>query len=174
MYKLSAFYFARTSSDMPMDLVIPTVFILIVYFMSGLRTDNAKYFFENYFSVILVSECLSSLCSLGCKCSANNYPDVDEFAPSNCFQLRSLAFLKPRFQCYAALPTPMMPCLPGDAGVPVIRLAPRNPGHGRQGCADGALTKVSGPMCIMATCRAPYACKQLHSVGTQSSCQQDV
>ena len=58
MYKLSAFYFARTSSDMPLDLVIPTVFILIVYFMSGLRTDGAKYFFENYFSVILV--CLMS------------------------------------------------------------------------------------------------------------------
>ena len=54
MYKLSAFYFARTSSDMPMDLAIPTVFILIVYFMSGLRTDGAKYFFENYFSVVLV------------------------------------------------------------------------------------------------------------------------
>ena len=54
MYKLSAFYFARTSSDMPLDLVIPTIFILIVYFMSGLRTDGAKYFFENYFSVILV------------------------------------------------------------------------------------------------------------------------
>ncbi len=54
MYKLSAFYFARTSSDMPMDLAIPTMFILIVYFMSGLRTDGAKYFFENYFSVVLV------------------------------------------------------------------------------------------------------------------------
>ena len=54
MYKLSAFYFARTSSDMPLDLAIPTVFILIVYFMSGLRTDGAKFFFENYFSVVLV------------------------------------------------------------------------------------------------------------------------
>ena len=54
MYKLSAFYFARTSSDMPLDLAIPTVFIVIVYFMSGLRTDGAKYFFENYLSVVLV------------------------------------------------------------------------------------------------------------------------
>jgi len=37
MYRLSAFYFARTASDLPMDCTIPTVFIIIIYFMSGLK-----------------------------------------------------------------------------------------------------------------------------------------
>ena len=36
MYRLSAFYFARTASDLPMDCTIPTIFIIIIYFMSGL------------------------------------------------------------------------------------------------------------------------------------------
>ena len=57
MYRLSAFYFARMASDLPMDMAIPTVFVIILYFMSGLRTDGAKYFFENYFAVVLVSGC---------------------------------------------------------------------------------------------------------------------
>lgn len=37
MYRLSAFYFARTASDLPIDCTIPTFFIIIVYFMGGLR-----------------------------------------------------------------------------------------------------------------------------------------
>ena len=37
MYRLSAFYFARTASDLPIDCTIPTIFIIIVYFMGGLR-----------------------------------------------------------------------------------------------------------------------------------------
>ena len=37
MYRLSAFYFARTASDLPMDCTIPTIFIIIIYFMSGLE-----------------------------------------------------------------------------------------------------------------------------------------
>ena len=54
MYRLSAFYFARMASDLPLDMAIPTIFVIILYFMSGLRTDNAKYFFENWFAVVLV------------------------------------------------------------------------------------------------------------------------
>ncbi|XP_042439406.1 ABC transporter G family member 22-like [Zingiber officinale] len=39
MYKLSAYFIARTMSDLPLDLILPTVFLLIVYFMAGLRSD---------------------------------------------------------------------------------------------------------------------------------------
>jgi hypothetical protein len=35
MYRLSAFYFARTASDLPMELSIPSIFIIIIYFMVG-------------------------------------------------------------------------------------------------------------------------------------------
>lgn len=35
MYRLSAFYFARTASDLPMELTTPSLFIFIIYFMVG-------------------------------------------------------------------------------------------------------------------------------------------
>lgn len=50
--RLSAFYFARLMSDWPMDFTIPTLFIIVVYFMGGLRY-TAGAFFANYFTVIL-------------------------------------------------------------------------------------------------------------------------
>ena len=60
MYRLSAFYFARTASDLPMDMAIPTLFLLLVYFMGHLRYTAAA-FFSNFFTVILVM--LVGLCS---------------------------------------------------------------------------------------------------------------
>lgn len=54
MYRLSAFYFARLASDLPMDMAIPTIFIILVYFLGGLRVDGAGWFFANWFAVILV------------------------------------------------------------------------------------------------------------------------
>lgn len=53
MYRLSAFYFARTASDLPMDMAIPTLFLVLVYFMGHLRYTAAA-FFSNFFTVILV------------------------------------------------------------------------------------------------------------------------
>ena len=53
MYRLSAFYFARTASDLPMDMAIPTLFLLLVYFMGHLRYTAAA-FFANFSTVILV------------------------------------------------------------------------------------------------------------------------
>ena len=52
MYRLSAFYLARTLSDLPMELTIPTGFILIVYFMGGLKY-SAGAFFGTYGTVVL-------------------------------------------------------------------------------------------------------------------------
>ncbi|XP_039113859.1 ABC transporter G family member 22-like isoform X1 [Dioscorea cayenensis subsp. rotundata] len=44
MYKLSAYFMARTTSDLPLDLILPTLFLLIVYFMAGLRPSPAPFF----------------------------------------------------------------------------------------------------------------------------------
>lgn len=44
MYRLSAFYVARMLADFPTDLSIPTGFIIIVYFMAGLRYDAGAFF----------------------------------------------------------------------------------------------------------------------------------
>ncbi|KAM7507869.1 hypothetical protein LguiA_018322 [Lonicera macranthoides] len=37
MYKLSAYLVARNTSDLPLDLILPIFFLLIVYFMVGLK-----------------------------------------------------------------------------------------------------------------------------------------
>ena len=52
MYRLSAFYFARTLSDVPMEVTIPSLFIIIVYFAAGLRL-TAWAFFANWAAVML-------------------------------------------------------------------------------------------------------------------------
>ncbi|XP_010911944.2 ABC transporter G family member 22 isoform X2 [Elaeis guineensis] len=39
MYKLSAYFMARNMSDLPLDLILPIMFLLIVYFMVGLKPD---------------------------------------------------------------------------------------------------------------------------------------
>lgn len=52
MYRLSAFYIARTASDLPMDFAIPALFLVIIYFMGGLRYSAAA-FFSNFFANML-------------------------------------------------------------------------------------------------------------------------
>ncbi|CAN4089677.1 unnamed protein product [Withania somnifera] len=44
MYRLSAYFLARTTSDIPLDLILPVLFILIVYFMAGLKHDACAFF----------------------------------------------------------------------------------------------------------------------------------
>ena len=52
MYRLSAFYFARTASDVPMEVAVPSIFIIIIYVMAGLR-PTAWAFFANWSAVVL-------------------------------------------------------------------------------------------------------------------------
>ncbi|OVA16169.1 ABC transporter-like [Macleaya cordata] len=44
MYKLSAYFIARNTSDLPLDLILPVVFLVIVYFMVGLRATFSAFF----------------------------------------------------------------------------------------------------------------------------------
>lgn len=37
MYRLSSYYFARMAGDLPMELVLPTIFVTISYWMGGLK-----------------------------------------------------------------------------------------------------------------------------------------
>lgn len=72
MYRLSAFYFARTASDLPMDFAVPTIFIVIIYFMAHLRY-TAQAFFSNFFTVILMGLVSpASTLSLACRQSHIN------------------------------------------------------------------------------------------------------
>lgn len=54
MYRLSAYYIARTASDLPMDCTIPTLFVCIVYWTGGLRV-SALAFLANWASIMLVT-----------------------------------------------------------------------------------------------------------------------
>ncbi|XP_062209937.1 ABC transporter G family member 22-like isoform X2 [Phragmites australis] len=44
MYKLSAYFLARTTSDLPLDLFLPCIFMVIVYFMAGLKATTTQFF----------------------------------------------------------------------------------------------------------------------------------
>ncbi|XP_038697165.1 ABC transporter G family member 22-like isoform X1 [Tripterygium wilfordii] len=44
MYRLSAYFIARTTSDLPLDLLLPTLFLLVVYFMTNLRLSAGPFF----------------------------------------------------------------------------------------------------------------------------------
>ncbi|XP_073062755.1 ABC transporter G family member 22-like isoform X2 [Primulina eburnea] len=52
MYRLSAYFVARTTSDFPLDLLLPVLFLLVVYFMAGLKM-NAGSFFLTMMTVFL-------------------------------------------------------------------------------------------------------------------------
>jgi hypothetical protein len=54
MYRLSAYFVARTTSDLPLDLVLPVLFLLVVYFMAGLRLSAAPFFL----SILTVFLCI--------------------------------------------------------------------------------------------------------------------
>ncbi|KAI9121918.1 hypothetical protein K1719_006607 [Acacia pycnantha] len=61
MYRLSAYFLARTTSDLPLDLILPVLFLIVVYFMAGLRVSAAPFFF----SILTVFLCIVAAQGLG-------------------------------------------------------------------------------------------------------------
>ncbi|KAK1405192.1 ABC transporter domain-containing protein [Heracleum sosnowskyi] len=58
MYRLSSYFMSRVVGDLPMELVLPTVFVIITYWMAGLKRTS-KNFFLTLFSLlynVLVSQ----------------------------------------------------------------------------------------------------------------------
>eukprot|EP00951_Prasinocladus_malaysianus_P010842 scaffold79907_cov42-Prasinocladus_malaysianus.AAC.1 len=52
MYRLSAYYLSRTASDLPISCFFPTLFVVVIYFMGGLRLSAAA-FFANWATTML-------------------------------------------------------------------------------------------------------------------------
>ncbi|CAI8593084.1 unnamed protein product [Vicia faba] len=52
MYRLSSYFTSRMVADLPMELVLPTIFLLITYFMAGLKA-TAIHFFQTLFTLLL-------------------------------------------------------------------------------------------------------------------------
>ncbi|KAK4281756.1 hypothetical protein QN277_013211 [Acacia crassicarpa] len=61
MYRLSAYFVARTTSDIPLDLILPVLFLLVVYFMAGLRLSADSFFY----SILIVFLCIVAAQGLG-------------------------------------------------------------------------------------------------------------
>ncbi|XP_028777517.1 ABC transporter G family member 22 isoform X3 [Neltuma alba] len=61
MYRLSAYFVARTTSDVPLDLILPVLFLLVVYFMAGLRLSAESFFY----SILTVFLCIVAAQGLG-------------------------------------------------------------------------------------------------------------
>ena len=58
MYRLSSYFMSRTIGDLPMELILPTVFITITYWMTGLK-PTAGNFLHTLFALlfcVLVSQ----------------------------------------------------------------------------------------------------------------------
>jgi hypothetical protein len=53
MYRISAYYLASAAGDLPMDCAFPMRFVIIIYFMGGLRLSAAA-FLANVFAMVLV------------------------------------------------------------------------------------------------------------------------
>ncbi|KAJ0970968.1 hypothetical protein J5N97_018927 [Dioscorea zingiberensis] len=43
MYRLSSYFLARTAGDLPMELALPTAFVVIIYWMGGLKADPVTF-----------------------------------------------------------------------------------------------------------------------------------
>ncbi|KAM0058052.1 putative ABC transporter, ABC-2 type transporter [Helianthus debilis subsp. tardiflorus] len=55
MYRLSAYFMARTT-DLPLDLFLPMLFLLVVYFMAGLRLIVDSFFLTIVFLCIVAAQ----------------------------------------------------------------------------------------------------------------------
>ncbi|KAL8131450.1 ABC transporter G family member 9 [Apium graveolens] len=44
MYRLSSYFMSRVVGDLPMELVLPTVFVIITYWMAGLKRTSKNFF----------------------------------------------------------------------------------------------------------------------------------
>ncbi|CAJ1978586.1 unnamed protein product [Sphenostylis stenocarpa] len=52
MYKLSSYFMSRMVGDLPMELVLPTIFVTIVYWMTGLKS-NVVHFLYTLLTILL-------------------------------------------------------------------------------------------------------------------------
>ncbi|KAJ0715092.1 putative ABC-2 type transporter [Helianthus annuus] len=56
MYRLSAYFMARTTTDLPLDLFLPLLFLLVVYYMAGLRLTADSFFLTIFFLCIVAAQ----------------------------------------------------------------------------------------------------------------------
>ncbi|VFQ89238.1 unnamed protein product [Cuscuta campestris] len=65
MYRLSSFFVARTACDLPMELVLPTAFVLITYWMAGLKPAPLNFLSTLFVILLCVLVCESLGLAIG-------------------------------------------------------------------------------------------------------------
>ena len=43
MYRLSSYFMSRTMSEIPMEFLLPVIFLIVAYWMGGLRADAGAF-----------------------------------------------------------------------------------------------------------------------------------
>ena len=59
MYSVTAYYLAKVLADLPLQLVTPIVFTVIVYFGIGMTIEASKFFYF-YLILMLLTQCAAS------------------------------------------------------------------------------------------------------------------
>ena len=59
MYSVTAYYLAKVFADLPLQLVTPIVFTVIVYFGIGMTIEASKFFYF-YLILMLLTQCAAS------------------------------------------------------------------------------------------------------------------
>jgi len=57
-YRLSAYFVAKTCTDTPVEFILPSIFIIILYWMTGLNTSPERFF--TFWSVMLISNLMGT------------------------------------------------------------------------------------------------------------------
>lgn len=59
MYSVTAYYLAKVLADLPVQLITPIVFTVIVYFGIGMTIEASKFFYF-YLILMLLTQCAAS------------------------------------------------------------------------------------------------------------------
>lgn len=59
MYSVTAYYLAKVLADLPLQLITPIVFTVIVYFGIGMTIEASKFFYF-YLILMLLTQCAAS------------------------------------------------------------------------------------------------------------------
>jgi hypothetical protein len=77
-YRLSAYFLAKTTSEIPLELLYPTMFMFITYWMAGMEADAGK-FFSSWWLILLTTLAAQSL-GLAISCAIMDFKKSIVFA----------------------------------------------------------------------------------------------
>lgn len=103
LYRLSSYFMARTLGDLPLDLIMPVIFVFIVYFMANLKLTAAAFFLSLltvFLNVVTAQVCCYTLLQtnfritlLNLRLSTQSFPSFSNEPYPYRIELQGLGFL---------------------------------------------------------------------------------